>query len=84
MGVLSSAQFAAYARGQIRTADVILTDHTAQGPMCSCGRVVPCSVALAVTRRRIHFIDALARTVARPVVGRARVAPLTRHGRTVV
>lgn len=73
MGVLSSAQFAAYARDEIHAADVILTDHTAHGAMCSCGRVVPCSVAFAVTRRRAYFVGVLARVVAIPVVGHARV-----------
>jgi hypothetical protein len=73
MSALSSAQFAAYARDQIRTADMILAYHVAQGPMCPCGRVLPCSVALAVTKRRTEFIGALTRLTAEPVVGCVRV-----------
>ncbi len=73
MSVLSSAQFGAYARDQIRTADVILAHHVTRGPMCCCGRIVPCSVAQGVAERRAHFIEALARLVAQPAVGRARV-----------
>ena len=73
MSVLSSGEFAAYARDQVRAADVILANHAARGAMCSCGRTVPCSVALAVSNRRAHFVDALAQLVAEPAVGRARV-----------
>jgi hypothetical protein len=71
--MLSSAQFAAYARDQIRTADVLLARHVVRGTMCSCGRIVPCSVALTVAERRKHFVAALARIVAAPAVGRAKV-----------
>lgn len=73
MGVLSSPQFVAYAHKQIRTADVILVRHTAQGAMCSCGRVLPCSVAHAVIMRRAYFVEARARVVANRAVGHARV-----------
>lgn len=73
MGALSTERFASYARDQIRMADVLLAYHAGYGPICSCGRIVPCSVALAVIKRRMHFIDALARLTAEPAVGRARV-----------
>lgn len=73
MSLLSAPQFAAYAREQIRAADAILAGHTAQGVMCSCGRVRPCSVAVASTRRRSHFVETLAHRVTVPVVGRAKV-----------
>ncbi|MGH2601341.1 MAG: hypothetical protein ACRDJ9_18380 [Dehalococcoidia bacterium] len=74
MNGLSSAQFAAYAREQIRNADLILTGHIARGPMCACGRLLPCSVATTVVRRRSHFVVALARVAATPAVGRVAAA----------
>ena len=72
MGGLSSAQFAAYARDQIRAADRILAEHTANGSMCCCGRVLPCSVVDAAASRRDHFVQVLARIVARRTIGRFR------------
>ncbi len=77
MSGLSSAQFVAYAREQIRTADVILDAHTAHGTMCSCGRTLPCSVTLTITRRRAHYVHVLARVVTNRAIGRARVRPGT-------
>lgn len=72
MSVLSARQFASYAHEQIRLCDVILAGHTEWGLMCSCGRVLPCSVALTATTRRAHFIAAMAGLVAARVVGRAK------------
>ncbi len=77
MGRLSTAQFVAYAREQIRTADVLLAGHALRGQMCTCGRVPPCSVALSLTRRRRHFIDSLACVLPGRAVGRA---PIRRVG----
>ncbi|MGH3738701.1 MAG: hypothetical protein ACRDT6_24340 [Micromonosporaceae bacterium] len=61
MSSLSGARLARYAREQIRAADVILAYHGPNGPLCSCGRVLPCSAAFAVTRRRSHFLCVLAK-----------------------
>lgn len=72
MSGLSSAQFAAYARDQVRNADLILVRHAAHSTTCSCGRLLPCSVVTTVTGRRTHFIDALCRVAASRVIGRAR------------
>lgn len=73
MSGLSSAQFAAYAREQVRNADLILARHAAHSTTCSCGRLLPCSVVTTVTRRRAHFVEALARVTTRPAVGRVHV-----------
>lgn len=73
MSVLSSAQFLAYAQEQIRAADLIVAGHAGSGPLCRCGRVLPCSVALSLAARRSHFVAVLARRAASPAVGRARL-----------
>lgn len=72
---LDAAGFAAYARQQVLAADVILTGHYAQGPMCSCGRLMPCPHALAVRQRRAYFAARLAHHA--PAVGRASVPNAT-------
>lgn len=73
MSVLSATQLASYAHEQIRFCDAMLADHAARGLMCSCGRVLPCSVAFTATVRRAHFVAAVGRLAATPVVGRATV-----------
>ena len=70
---LDAAGFAAYARQQIVAADLILARHDRQGVMCGCGRTVPCSQAIAVLRRREHFVAQLVRLGLVIAVGRARV-----------
>lgn len=73
MAALSERRFIAYAKGQIRAMDTILIGHTVRELMCSCGRVVPCSVAVTISRRRFHYIRALARLDPEPAIGRAKV-----------
>lgn len=70
---MDSAQFAAYAREQIRTADVILAQHSELIVLCSCGRPLPCSVAASLARRRQYFVDCLAWFDAPTVLG---IAPI--------
>ncbi|MGH3736243.1 MAG: hypothetical protein ACRDT6_11575 [Micromonosporaceae bacterium] len=71
MTILDSAGFAAHAHEQVLDADAILAGHDMQGPMCSCGRPLPCPQALSVRRRRAYFAAHLAHL--RPAVGRATV-----------
>ncbi|MQA24850.1 MAG: hypothetical protein GEU94_05130 [Micromonosporaceae bacterium] len=73
MSRMDAAGFATYAREQIRAADVILARHREMVGVCSCGRLLPCSAAASVARRRRHFVDRLAQVEAPTVLGTARV-----------
>ncbi|MQA25278.1 MAG: hypothetical protein GEU94_07370 [Micromonosporaceae bacterium] len=73
MSGMDAAGFAAYAREQIRAADVILARHRGRVGVCSCGRLLPCSAAASVAGRRRHFVDRLGQVEASTVLGSARV-----------
>ncbi len=76
MTALDEVGFAAHAREQIRATDVILAKHLDQTTVCSCGRTLPCSQAQSLVRRRLHFVDQLARLDAPSTVGRASVVTM--------
>lgn len=71
MTALTGTAFVRYARTQICHADRMLITHRDQGSMCSCGRVLPCSVADSIRRRQRHFVDQLAAHAAPTVVAYA-------------
>ena len=57
---LTGMQFVRYARAQIAEAATIRALHRRSGQMCSCGRTLPCPVAVSVDARGRWFATRLA------------------------